>query len=333
MILNASSLTDLQACPRRIVLSADWEILKFRPKRLLDAVLRTGILRISQGEDAAEVAKAARAEFLQAAANPGMDTARGADPYQIAMDLCAMVTTILRAAGRMGLARMEESAVVRLNSATEWAPLAFTGEDGLHRIVTIDRWTEDDLVRELHGWFVAGDMAATGLPLTLHVIEIGQQRGGRRASAWARAWRHPTMRNASRLRFLHKDGTTFKGWNPVWLADEPSLDPAAWVDIMFAEGAAQRLWHRIPVAIPSAAQAADTIRQILAEGARASVLISERASAGWRSLPMCRAACDGYGSVPCGWQGACYDTVENLTTTGLYVLRDRGRLSTVAVAP
>jgi hypothetical protein len=324
MILSASSIIDLQACARRPVLSADWEILKFRPKRLLDACLRQGIMRITQGEDAAAVAAAMRAEFVQAAANPGMDTRRGDDPYRIAMDLCAMLETILRAAARMGLPALTESPVVRLNSATEWSPLAFAAADGLHRIITIDRWTEEDLARELHSWYVVGDMAATELPLTIHVIEIGQSRNGRRASPWARGWRHPTMRNAKRIRFAHKDGTTFKGWIPVYLADERDLDPAEWVDAMFTEGVAQAAWRTIPIAMPSAEQAAETVRQILAEAARMSVLISERRSCGWRELPMSRAACDGM--TPCGWQGACYGVDNNLTNSGLYVLRNQSIL-------
>jgi len=324
MILTAASLTDLQSCSRKTLLSADWEIIHLRPKQLLDGVLRKGILAISQGGDAAEVVKGARAEFLQAAANPGMVTPPGVDSYKLAMDLCALLDTILRAAGRMGLPRLDEHPEIKLNSMISWQPLAFTSADGLHRIVTIDKWSEADLARELHSWFVAGEMAATGLDMTIHVIEIGQSRNGRRASPWARGWRHPTMKNAKRIRFLHKDGTTFQGWIPVWLADEQSLDAAEWVDAMFAEGAPGRLWHDVPVARPTEAQRGETLRQILAEGARASVLISERRSTTWDALPMTRAACDGM--VPCAWQGACYGVDTNLASTRLYMPREKGIL-------
>jgi hypothetical protein len=219
---------------------------------------------------------------------------------------------------------MDEHPRIKLNSTVEWSPLAFAAPDGLHRIVTIDRWAEADLARELHSWYVVGDMAVTGLALTIHVIEIGQQRGGRRASAWARGWRHPTMRNTKRIRFAHKDGSTFKGWTAVWLADEANLDAGEWVDIMFAEGAAQALWKTISIAVPTPEQAATTVRDILVEASRASVLISERRSATWRTLPMSRASCDGM--IPCGWQSACYGSDNNLTNTGLYILRDKGIL-------
>lgn len=337
MILTATSISDLQSCPRKTLLSTDWEILHLRPKQLLDATLRKGILAISQGNDPGGVAKAMRAEFLQAAANPGMTTPPGTDSYKLAMDLVAMLETILRAAGRMGLPRLDEHPGIKLNSTLSWQPLAFAADDGLHRIITIDKWTEADLARELHSWYVVGDMAATGREMTIHVIEIGQTRNGRRASAWARGWRHPTMKNARRIRFLHKDGTTFQGWDAVWLADEmgAGMSADAWVDAMFAEGAPERLWHRIPVAMPTDRQRAETVRQILAEGARASVLISERRSTPWGALPMVRGSCDGLG-VPCGWQGACYggggsgdgdDAKDNnLVSVGLYIPREKGIL-------
>ena len=325
MILSAVSLTDMQACVRRPVLSADWEVLRFRPKQLLDACLRKGIMAVSGGEDAAAVARTIRTEFLQAAANPGMETRAGADSFKIAMDSCAVIETVLRAAGRMEVTKLGECGAININPSVAWQPLAFWGADEqMHRFITIDRWTEDDLARELHGWYVVGDMAVTKLPMTLHVIEIGQTRDGRRASAWARGWRHPTMRNAQRIRFLHKDGTTFKGWTPVWLADEKSLDAGEWVEAMWREGAAQRLWHTISVAMPTEAQRAETVRQVLSEAARMSVLISERRSATWRALPMARAACDGI--VPCAWQGACYGESDNLASTGLYILREKSIL-------
>src|SRR4029077_996989 len=125
MILPAASLSDLQSCPRKTLLSTDWEILHLRPKQLLDGCLRKGILAISQGGDVGETVKGVRAEFLQAAANPGMATAPGVDSYKLAMDLCAMLETILRAAARMGLPHLGEHPGIKLNSTTLWQPLAF----------------------------------------------------------------------------------------------------------------------------------------------------------------------------------------------------------------
>ena len=98
MILDARTLTTLQSCPRRFLLEADYEVLRWRPKALLDACLRRGIAAISNGADAGATTSMMKVEFMQVAANPGIEVAYGANPYVIAKDYCAMLDTVLRAA-------------------------------------------------------------------------------------------------------------------------------------------------------------------------------------------------------------------------------------------
>jgi hypothetical protein len=316
-MIDARSLTTLQSCPRRFLLESDYEVLRWRPKSLLDACLRKGILAISNGGEAAPIAESLKAEFLQVAANPGIEVAYGANPYVIAKDCCAMLDTILRAAAGWGLPRLGDASPVRLNSSTEWSPLAFAGADGsLHRIITVDRWADDNLSREAHSWYVTGDIAATRREMILHVVEIGQVRNGRRASAWARAWQHPTMPRL-KLRFVHRDGTTFKGWKAVYLADRRDLDPDEWVARMDTEGATNALVRHLRIGVPDDAVCDDTLRQMLLEASRANVLLSERSSTPWRALPMSRGACDIIGH-PCPWQSACYQSVTDVASLGLY---------------
>jgi len=301
------------------LLNYDFEVLHWRPKSLLDACLRAGILRVSHAEDPSAVASDMKAQFLQAAANPGLDAPRGTDTYKLAKDYCALLDTILRAAARWELPALADSPVVSLNSTTSWQPLASIDATGeLHRFTTVDRWGDNDLSRELHSWHVFGDISATRRPMTIHVIEIGQTRNGRRASPWARGWRHPTMPNL-RMRFVHQDGSTFKGWTPMYLADYANSDPAAWVEQMFREGVAQTLVRTVPVAAPSDPVIADTLSQILLEAARASVLITERRSIPWSALPMSRAACDSI--IPCAFQPCCHSEKVNINEIGLYLPR------------
>lgn len=330
--LNAYTLTTLQGCSRRLLLESDYEVLRWRPKLLLDACLRSGIEIISNGgsEIVDRVADDMKARFMQVAANPGLDVPYGANSYVIAKDYTAMIDTILRAAASWGLPPLTDSPIVRLNSITSWQPLAFAASsaanESLHRIITVDRWTDDNLAREAHSWYVTGDIAATRRPMTLHVIEIGQVRNGRRASAWARAWQHPTMPTL-KLRFAHKDGSTFKGWKPIYLADSRKLDPAEWVKRMDAEGAAESLTRHIKIDVPTDALCEDTTRQIMLEASRASVLLSERRSAPWRSLPMSRGACDSI-AAPCPWQHACYESATDLTSLGLYQIKGSAKVAT-----
>jgi hypothetical protein len=313
-MIDARTLTTLQSCPRRFLLESDYEVLRWRPKALLDACLRKGIVAISNGDAVVEVAESAKAAFLQVAANPGLDVAYGANPYVIARDYCAMIDTILRAASAWGLPKLGDAPATRF-----WEPLAFAGADGqLHRIITVDRWADDNLSREAHSWYVTGDIAATRREMILHVVEIGQVRNGRRASAWARAWQHPTM-SRLKLRFVHRDGTTFKGWKAVYLADHRDLDPDEWVARMDSEGATTALTRHLRIGVPDDAVIADTLRQMMLESSRADVLLSERRSRPWRALPMSRGACDIIGH-PCPWQSACYQSVTDVASLGLYRL-------------
>lgn len=319
MILDAKLLSDLQSCSRRFLLSHDYEVLHWRSKSLLDACLRVGIQRISNGGDATAVASDAKAQFLQTAANPGLDAPCGTDTYKLAKDYCALLETILVAAPRWSLPALADSPVVALNSTVQWQPLAFMDSTGeLHRFITTDRIGTDGstIARELHSWYVFGDMCVTRKPMTIHVVEIGQTRDGRRASAWARGWKHPAMANL-KMRFARKDGGTFKGWNPVYLAD--GGDAEEWVAQMYVEGVAQGLVHTVPVALPSEVVIADTVRQILLESSRASMLITERRSTPWSALPMSRASCDGM--VPCPFQPCCHAENVNVGEIGLYIPR------------
>jgi hypothetical protein len=327
MIISPSSLTSLQSCPRRFLLESDYSPIRIRPKALFDKVLRTALLALSNGAIAKDAAADARATFLEAAANPGMDLPRGLDSYKIALDWCAMLDTIVRAAAGWGMPALSPSPVVHWSSTTErgWQPESFTSPDGtLHRIVTVDSWSDADLSRELHSWGVFGDLCVTGRTMLLRVVEIGRMRNGRRASPWARAWRHPSMPNL-RIRFARVDGTAFKGWTPYYLADHRDADPDEWVRQMEKEGVARSSVRELRIDPPPEEVIADTLGQMRMEATRGSVLLSERGSGGWRAQPMSRGACDL--PFPCVWQAACHQTVIHIETMGLYERKGRGRLA------
>jgi hypothetical protein len=316
VILSAFSLTSLQSCPRKFLLEADLSPIRIRPKALFDKTLRAALVVLSHGTLAKDCAADARATFLEACANPGMDLPRGSDSYRIALDYCAMLDTILRSAAKWKLPPLAPSPPVRLSGAADWQPEAFLSPDGtLHRFITVDGWSDADLSRELHGWGVVGDLCILNLPLTIHVVDIGRMRNGRRASPWARAWRHPTMPNL-RMRFAKKDGGDFKGWTAYYLADHRDESPEDWVAQMEKEGAAQGAVRALRVEQPDAATLADTLGQLRVEAARASVLLSERASTPWAALPMSRSSCDL--PFPCIWQHACYQPATPPQNTGLY---------------
>jgi hypothetical protein len=160
------------------------------------------------------------------------------------------------------------------------------------------------------------------VPMMLHVVEIGRERKGRRASPWARAWTHPTApKGLLPYRFRNKDGSKPNHWNPVYLADDLNLDIDEWVEELWTEGQAQDLMRHVDVRVPSDSICSDTFSQIVAEAAAMRELLADHDRTTFRRLPMSRGSCDGI--VPCPWQDACYSesTLIQLDSLGIYTRR------------
>ena len=340
--LDASQLTTFQRCRRRWLLERSWEVVRWRPRSLLAACLREGVRRLSElpaEADPSQVAATCRTRFLSVAANPGLDLPENADPYQIASDLCAVLSTTLTALQRAlptTLTTLKLEPPVELSSQLAWLPLAFSDPSGmLHRYTLVDSWDSDAIAREVHGWKVIGDMAATGAAMTLHVIVIGQRRGGRQHSPWCRAWQHPAI--AGLRRFQRPDG---KGghrplagaeWRAVWLSDLPSVSAAEWLSQMDADGVTPMVLQDHLIAPLSETIRTETLRQICLEAEQMAALVAAPPSElGAMSVPMSRPACDGW--TPCPFQAACYRDrpAEGIGDLGLY--RPRRRLVAEASA-
>jgi nitrite reductase/ring-hydroxylating ferredoxin subunit len=335
VILDAHAVTSHQTCRRDYLLALDYQVIRYRAKSLFDSLLRRAIIRLSAGDAAASVCADARTAFLTAAANPGLDLPAGADPYAIAKEWCAMLDTVPRAIARLVLLTVKPSAIVQLSPSVGWRVLANMDDTGtLHRWITVDRWDGDALAREMHGWYVFGDMAMLGAPLMIHAIEIGGVRHGRRASAWSRGWRHPHTPNLGWLRFRHTDGSAMKGWTPVYLADHAhDITADEWVDAMTKDGEALARVHHVTLNAPDEATCEDTRQQLVVLAREMEQAAVERGSTTWRAAAMSRGACDGM--VPCRWQHACYspatgtDAVTDPTSTGLYRRRVDSTLAPV----
>lgn len=268
-----------------------------------------------------------RTRFLDAAANPGLDLSEGVDPWIVANDYCGMLATVLTAIGRLTLLTLHRLSPIELEGSSTWSPFAWKDDSGvLHRWITVDGYDDGVLARECHGWKVFGDICVCDAPLTLHVVSIGQQRGGRRQSPWARAFKDPVIAG----RFKFQRGNRRSGhsplqgdWRPLWYADQTHPDPEAWCDVMDREEVTPSLLHHIPIAQPSEAVRRDTLDQIARLASQMSRLGSEHPrNSGGMELPMSRGACDGW--VPCPWQQACFvepGELHDIGRHGLYQIR------------
>ncbi len=295
MNLSGRTLSTFQSCPRRWLLEHTGERLRWRPISLLSACLRGTVLGLSAGKPKESVAKEACTRFRTIAADPGLDIL--VNPWTLSGDLCAILTNFTEALSRQVLLPVKLGEAVPLSSHF-WTPGAFVDETGsLHRWATVERLSDDALARELHSWEVVGDMAMLDAPMTLHLVETGVTRNGRRHSPWTRAYQHPMI--AGRIKFQAKGGKKLQGnWQSLWFADAHET-PESWVDRMAEDGL--DLIHHLDVKQLDVAHRDEVRRQIATEAAAMEALRSTE----WRIVPMRRAACDF--PVTCPWQFKCYD--------------------------
>lgn len=286
--MNASVLTVLQRCPRRYRLESIWRVLRVRPKELFDELLRASVFAISNGADAGDVAEEACTRFLETAARPGLDIA--CDPYVLAHDYCAMLRTALETISRTVLLTLK-----RPKDLATWSLEAFQDDSGtLHRWTSVSKWDSDATYREVHGWRVFGDCAATGQAMVLHVVEIGRESRGHQLTPWCRIYKHPAIQNHHRFR--KTDGTPLESsWKPVWFQNS-KFDAKSWVDQMQEDRV--NLIHHQHIREPLPAHMEEFREELEAETRRANALPGD-----WQRIPRFRPACD---LPPCPWQPACF---------------------------
>jgi len=294
VILSPGILTTLQRCERRFRLESQYKVVRVRPKELFDRLLREAVFAISNGAKAHEVAENACTVFLETAARPGLEILNS-NPYTLAQDYCGILRTLLEAISREVLLTLKRAGTVTVGEH-QWEIQAFRDDAGvLHRWTSVERWTEDAQYRELHGWHVFGDCAATGQGMWLHVVEIGRHSNGHQLSPWCRCFKHPAI--AKHFRFKHVDGGSLQGaWKPVFFQDSDDQDPKTWVDLMERDNV--QALHHLQIRDPHPEHVKNFRRDVDLLAKRI-----EAVPAVWSDIPMERTACD---IPPCPWQPGCY---------------------------
>ena len=295
MTLDAAALTSFQHCPRQWILNQSGERHRWRPKTLFLSIFRWAIMELGAGKPLAETSNEACCRFLESAANPGLDVEGGIQPYILAKDFTAILKNSLARVHACKVPPLRPGPRVIITDSLTWACRAFQTENGsLYAWTAVDSLNPSILAREFHSWYVFGDIAAAGVPMTLNVLEVGRRTGSHQHTAWCRAYRHPAI--AKRFAFQKKGGGSLgPGWKPVWFQDSPRNNADTWIEMMERDGV--RALHSIPVSAVSESHRAQFRKQIQAESIRME------AAKDWREMPMCRASCD---SPPCTWQPLCY---------------------------
>lgn len=179
----------------------------------------------------------------------------------------------------------------------QWRSSLFECKTGLHRIILASHMDDDSLRSFAHSWQTIGELAALERGITLTVVIVGSQRGGRRHSPWAKGFLHPIQRN---LRFAprKKDSGFTENWKTCW-REQSDIKAETWLDRMRTDEVLDELivGRRI-------AYKAEDERM---KQARSDMLsLAASMSMPKTSAPMRRSSCDEIGRGPCPWQNTCY---------------------------
>jgi hypothetical protein len=291
LILNASLLTTLQRCERRFSLESSYRVLRIRPRELFERLLRQAIFSISNAGDPKAAAENAVTLFMEYAASPGIETL--SDPWTIAQDYCSMLRTVIEALSREVLLTLKPGGKISLGEHL-WDVDVFRDDSGvLHDWIAVERWSNDEKYRVLHGWRVFGNCAATGQGMWLHVVDIGRQSRGHQVSPWCRIFKHPTFNVA---RFQQTDGSALEGaWKPAYFSDL-STTAKEWVSRMEQDNV--KAHSHLQVNDPDPFHVKMFRCDLPKLAARIAAVPKE-----WEEITLERPACD---IPPCPWQSVCY---------------------------
>jgi hypothetical protein len=294
MKLSAQMLDTYDRCERRYAYSQNYEPKSISPLGLIYIALEAGI----QSDDPEQTAKDATMEAAQ--------------NFELQLtDLNAF--TVIRhcgyLAGIIAFALREKLGILSAVDQTETDE--FTWESGLweaesgtrHRIELISHFDDDRLRSAAHSWMVIGELAALEAPLHLTQVVIGAHRGGRRHSAWSKAFLHPQNHGLRFGRRQSKQSGFSDGWEEVWREHRAEISTAKWINQMRVDGVLDGLIFSRKIAYRPEDNRMKAARQEMVE-----IAFNMRGAS--ETSPMRRSSCDETGRGACPYQPVCYSPIE-----------------------
>lgn len=227
--MNSQQLEDYERCPRLAKWSSEYLSYRVSPLRALYAALDAGLVGNSP-ED----------HLMALAANPGLDV-QVADVYGVAKHLAKLAEILsfyLRAGGGNW---------TRMPKKNGWVPDVYEWEDGIRRVVLVDRWSEERKLSEIRSWRTVAEIAELDKPMLMNFLVIGSTSEGKRVSPWSRALSHPKN---NQLRFKKKNGSGgfTESWEQVWRERWPGTTEQ-WLAKMQSDGVFADLVHSVKVPV------------------------------------------------------------------------------------
>lgn len=235
MMLTTEDFVAHDTCPR---LRTWGEAFDFPRVNLSDAMhhsLRAGLLA---GDPVY-----AKSEFINLASKPGLDIS--GNVYEVAVHHSALMEAVC--SYLLGADGPWHPCGVVSSDGYDFDPQSYLLPDGrIRRVVLCSSWSALREHEERQSWRTVADICATGRPMLVNVIVIGQSRNGFRPSPWTQAYIHPE--NAVH-RVKKKEGKFTENWKRVY-RENTDHRPEAWLSLMQQDGAFDDLVYSMSVEIP-----------------------------------------------------------------------------------
>jgi hypothetical protein len=282
MILTTSDFENFDTCERKYLWSRKWLFPRISLMGAMYKALDAGLVSGSP--------QTAKDTLMSLAANPGLDI-QGYAVYDIAVHHAALIeilTTYLLGKGEAWI----PAHPVKLDNH-EYQPESYLMPDGRLRRVVLCAWFDDARkLKEAHGWRTVGDIAATGRPMLLNALTIGNSRQGMRHSPWTRGFLHPTNKTLRIQRVAQREKEPFSdSWKKVW-RERTDFGIPEWLKVMQQDNAFEGNVNSFAVPVSENRELLE--REMLER-------IKEMATAKDR---MRRSGC--FGLSPCGFAKVCH---------------------------
>jgi len=288
MILSSELLDRWDRCERRFAFSQQYEPKTISPLGVIYAALEDALVSSEPEQTAKDTTMriAASKELILSDINK-FTTVRHLE------SLAGIIAVALR--GRFG----EMTPVGEIDCEDfHWQSALFRAENGaLHRIELISHFDDDRLRACAHSWRVIGELAALRQPITLTMVVIGAQRGGRRHSPWSKGLLHPVNKA---LRFAprnYKKNGFSESWTQVWREQKGEISTETWLEQMRKDEVLKDL-------IISRAVAYKPADHRMLSARAEMIAIREKMKSASEAAPMRRSSCDEWGGCP--FQPVCY---------------------------
>lgn len=292
MILSAHLLDLFDRCESRVALEKQYEVRTISPLGLLYAAVEGSLI----AHDPVQGAKDAIVQKTQT-----LDVNAGdLSPISAVRHIDAMAEVIaLALRAKLSRGMVPDQAPI---GEHQWYSNLFEIKGELHRIILASHMDDDSLRSYAHSWGTIGELAALERPLVLTIVIIGNQRAGRRHSAWSKGFLHPVKKA---LRFGRRksgkaDGFT-EGWKEVW-REQTEIKADVWLDRMRTDEMLTEL-----ILTRRIQYRGDDQRMVQAR--KDMLLLADGIERARPDAPMRRTSCDEIGKSPCPFQAVHYSPV------------------------